>query len=176
VKSDSDPKLTFWSIPPFRQQVKTVARTIKLRDARLLVVQLYGILYLLLGMKLPILLLFVTISSIGKSPTAADPISTAIPYLIFAMIVCALAGAIAGAGGAWTITGWGLRCRQPHRLQWAIWGALAATVPVLPGLAVVSKSAPVVVAGFLALLFGAGVGLAFHWVVERDRRDQNPVA
>jgi hypothetical protein len=179
VKPDTEPKLTFWSIPPFRQRLRVAAKTIKtikVRDARLLLTQIYGMLYFVYGMKVPVILLVVVLSLVGTSSPAVDSMMTAaIPYVIFAAIGCGLAGAVAGAGTAWIITGRAMRSRRQDRLRWASAGALGAALPVIPLLAVVPESPALIVAGFLLLLFGGGMGWGFHCIVQRDRVDQAEV-
>jgi hypothetical protein len=176
VNPDPEAKLTFWSIPPVRQRLHVVAKTIKVRDARLLVTQIYGLLYFLYGVQVPVVLWVVVSSFIGTSPSAIDLMMTAVPYVIFAVIVCGLTGAFAGAGTAWIITGRALRSHNRDRLYWASAGALGAAVPAVPLVAAVPEDPLLVTAGFLLLLFGAGMGFAFHWIVERDRADQREAA
>ena len=173
--ADAEPKLTFWSIPPFRKRVQAITR-IEMRDARLLLAQFYGSLYLLYGMKIPVVLWLVTASFIGTGPAAVDFLTTVIPYLILAVFACGFAGAGAGAGVAWVITGRALRSRNPSRVRFALFGALAASVPVVPLLAVVPGAPSLVVTGFLVWLVGAGLGTAFHWIVQRDRANVTQIS
>jgi hypothetical protein len=152
--------------------MQIAAKTIKVRDARLILTEIYGILYFMCAIKIPVVLLFVVTSFLGASPPAFDLISTALPYLIFAAVVCGFVGAIAGAGTAWIITGRAMRSSKQERLRWVSAGALAAALPVLPLVAITPDAPILIVGGFLWLLLGGGIGFAFHWVVQRDRADK----
>src|SRR5579872_4680958 len=178
VNPDNDPKLTFWSVPPIRQWLRTVAITVKLRDARFLIAQVYGTLYLLYGLKIPLIWFIVAHSIVGTSPLAIDFLVSGIPFLLPAAIVCMLISSIAGGGAAWYIMGRAMRTRRRSRLHWAIWGALGAGAPMLSLVAIApSQRLPAVGAILiLMLLFGAGLGAVFHWVVERDQAPQAQVS
>ena len=171
LKPRTEPQLTFWSIPPFRQRAHEMAKTIKLRDARFLIAQVYGMLYLLYGIKIPIILLLISQSIFGTGPAAFDRVTRAIPYLAWAAAVCVCVSGITGGITAWLVTGRAMRSRERHRLRWALWGALGAAMPFLPVAGVVPTKVMTLITGFVLLLFGGAIGAAFHWLVQRDQAD-----
>ena len=65
-----------------------------------------------------------------------------------------------------------LRSRKQERLRWTNAGALGAAMPIVPLLAAVPEEPLLIVEAFLLLLFGAGMGFAFHWIVQRDGVDR----
>jgi len=169
VKSDADPKLTFWSVPPFRQNAIAVARKIKVREARLLLAQFYGTLYFLWGMKAPALLILASPLGLTDSQKADFLLKVGLHAAIVGLILCGLGGAFAGAVATWIIAGRGIRARKRNRLQWAAWGAIGAAAPAVCVVAVVGANLLFVITGIVLLLFGAAQGAAFHWVVGREQ-------
>ena len=154
-----------------QQRARVVARTVTLRQARLLIAQMYGTLYMWYGVKLPLVIM---LRFMGRNPPTIDFMMKAVPYMPFAGIACAFFGALTGAGAAWIVTGRAMRSRKPHSLRWATVGALGAALPVIPLVAHFPEAPLLVVDGFLMLLCGAGMGFAFHWVVQRDRAAHGP--
>lgn len=170
----NESRLTFWSVPPFRQQFQTVARTIKLREVRFIVAEVYGLFYLLYGMKLPVVLLILWSAPYSTRPTAVDLAFAVTPYMIAAMFLSGVIFALAAGGIAWFVLGRAIECRRPSRLRFGIWGALALGGPLLPMVAVVPADSRHFVSGVLivVLLFGAGIAAGWCWFIQRDQSPQ----
>ncbi|MBI3862395.1 MAG: hypothetical protein HY290_10920 [Planctomycetia bacterium] len=174
MNPEHEPKLTFWSVPPFRQRLRAVANSLTLRQVRFLIAELYGMFYLLFAIKVPVIFLIATHAIGGSSPTAVNLFGEAVRFLIPAAALCAIVGALFGGAVAWHVTGRALRSRRLSRVRCALCGALGTTLPMVSLVpAAPPQQLPIAAIALVVLwLFGAGLGLGFHWVVQRDRTEQ----
>jgi hypothetical protein len=174
MNPDTEPHVTFWSIPPFRQRLRAIAKTISVREVRVLVAEIYGIFYALYGFKIPFIVLLAVASILGPGPSSFDFTMAAVPYLLPAAFLSLAFGGLAGGGMAWFILGRAIQSRLRRRVHWAIWAALGMSAPALLPLFVVGSSHTFSVVGIFLLVsaFGGAIGFGSHWVVQRDQSEK----
>jgi len=163
--------------PTFRIEPGSRQSGLSLPQGRQIVVELYGALYLIFGMRFAVNAWF----ELPRRLMRAGPIlgsSTGIaPLRLSAALATSLCCALLAGGAAWWITGRTMRTSRPSRARFVIWGALAAGAPSLAlGLESREQLRMLLPTFFATVLFGAGLGLIWHRVLCRSRGVASGVA
>ncbi|MGQ0633030.1 MAG: hypothetical protein ACT4QC_00315 [Planctomycetaceae bacterium] len=159
--SDREPKLTFWSIPPFRQRLRTAARTIKAQQARSVIAAIYAFAYSQYGLKVPAIIWILWLEVFRNRPAAVDVAMAGSRFLLAAGIVCQIVSGIGAGLTAWFVLGRAIRSRRHSPVRFGIWGALALGAPLLLGVGIVPAEQMLFLLAnmVLMLLFSAGIAV-----------------